>query len=270
MLVFRLLKGKSAMSALQGKVALITGGSSGIGLATAREFHAQGARVVLSGRDREKLEAVANQLGPHVLGVPTDVTKLSDLDELMARTQETFGKLDILFVNAGVADARTLAETDEAFFDLLMDTNFKGAYFTIQKALPLLNGQASIVLNGSINALVGMAGSSVYAASKAALHSLARTLSAELIGRGIRVNTITTGPTDTPIMKRAGYPPEVIEAHLKTLASQVPIKRLGHPEEVAKVALFLASSDSSFVVGAEIAADGGITANITPSPINNQ
>jgi NAD(P)-dependent dehydrogenase (short-subunit alcohol dehydrogenase family) len=173
--------------------------------------------------------------------------------------QETFGKLDILFVNAGVADARTLAETDEAFFDLLMNTNFKGAYFTIQKALPLLNGQASIILNGSINPLVGMAGSSVYAASKAALHSLARTLSAELIG-----------PTDTPIMRRAGYPPEVIEAHLKTLASQMPVKRLGHPEEVAKVALFLASSDSSFVVGAEIAADGGITANITPSPINNQ
>jgi len=137
----------------------------------------------------------------------------------MARTQETFGKLDILFVNAGVADARTLAETDEAFFDLLMDTNFKGAYFTIQKALPLLNSQASIILNGSINALVGMAGSSVYAASKAALHSLARTLSAELIGRGIRVNTITTGPTDTPIMKRADYPPEVIQAHKESLAS---------------------------------------------------
>lgn len=256
------------MSTLQGKVALITGGNSGIGLATAREFHAQGARVVLSGRDREKLEAVANQLGPDVLGVPTDVTKLSDLDSLMVCTQAAFGKLDILFVNAGIAESRPLEATDEAFFDMIMNTNFKGAYFTIQKALPLLNEQASIILNGSINALVGMAGSSVYSASKAAVHSLARTLSAELIGRGIRVNTITTGPTDTPILSRAEYPPEIIQVLKEEVARLSPIKRLGRPEEVAKVALFLASSDSSLVVGSEIAADGGITANIKPSPLN--
>jgi NAD(P)-dependent dehydrogenase (short-subunit alcohol dehydrogenase family) len=268
LLVSRSSKGKSAMGALQGKVALITGGNSGIGLATAREFHAQGARVVLSGRDREKLEAVANQLGQDVLAVPSDVTKLSDLDELMARTRAAFGKLDILFVNAGIAESKTLEATDEAFYDEIMDTNFKGAYFTIQKALPLLNGQASIILNGSINALVGMAGSSVYSASKAAVHSLARTLSAELIGRGIRVNTITIGPTDTPILNRAEYPPEVIQAHKESIARLSLIKRLGRPEEVAKVALFLASSDSSFVVGSEIAADGGITANIKPSPLN--
>jgi NAD(P)-dependent dehydrogenase (short-subunit alcohol dehydrogenase family) len=266
--LLRLLKGKSAMGALQGKVALITGGSSGIGLATAREFHAQGARVVLSGRDREKLEAVVNQLGSDILGVPTDVTKLSDLDELMARTRAAFGKLDILFVNAGIAEPRPLEATDEAFFDRMMSTNFKGAYFTIQKALPLFNDQASIIINGSINALVGIAGSSVYSASKAAVHSLARTLSAELIGRGIRVNTITIGPTDTPILQRADYPPEVLQAHKESIARLSPIKRLGRPEEVAKVALFLASSDSSFVVGSEIAADGGITANIKPSPLN--
>ncbi len=250
------------MGALQGKVALITGGTSGIGLATAREFHAQGARVVLSGRDRQKLEAVANQLSPDVVGVRSDVTKLSDLDELMARTRAAFGKLDILFVNAGIAASRPLEATDEAFFDRMMNTNFKGAYFTIQKALPLLNDQASIIINGSINALVGMPGASVYSASKAAVHSLARTLSAELIGRGIRVNTITTGPTDTSILMRANYPPKEAIARLS------PIKRLGRPEEVAKVALFLASSDSSFVVGAEIAADGGITANIKPSPFD--
>jgi NAD(P)-dependent dehydrogenase (short-subunit alcohol dehydrogenase family) len=256
------------MGALQGKVALITGGTSGIGLATAREFHAQGARVVLSGRDRQKLEAVANQLGPDVLGVRSDVTKLSDLDELMARTRAAFGKLDILFVNAGIADSRPLEATDEVFFDRMMNTNFKGAYFTIQKALPLLNDQASIIINGSINALVGMAGISVYSASKAAVHSLARTLSAELIGRSIRVNTITTGPTDTSIVMRADYPPEVIQARKEAIATLSPIKRLGRPEEVAKVALFLASSDSSFVVGAEIAADGGITANIKPSPLD--
>lgn len=255
------------MSVLEGKVALITGGSSGIGLATAKAFHTQGARVVLSGRDREKLEAVARQLGPHVLGVPTDVTKLSDLDELMARTQAAFGNLDILFVNAGIAEPRSLEATDEAFFERMMSTNFKGAYFTIQKALPLLNDQASIIINGSINALVGMAGSSVYSASKAAVHSLARTLSAELIGRGIRVNTITIGPTDTPILKRADDSPEVLQALQESIARLSPLKRLGRPEEVAKVALFLASSDSSFIVGSEIAADGGITANLKPSPV---
>lgn len=248
------------MSILQGKVALITGGSSGIGLATVREFHAQGARVVFTGRDRHKLEAVATQLGPDVLAVPTDVTKLSDLDTLMARTRETFGNLDILFVNAGIAGSKTLAETDEAFFDEMMDTNFKGAYFTLQKVLPLLNDQASIILTGSVAAVMGMAGNSVYSASKAALHSLARSLSAELIERGIRVNTINNGVIETPILERAGNPPEAVKELYKTFASQVPLKRLGRPEEVAKVALFLASSDSSFVVGTEITTDGGSTA----------
>ncbi len=245
------------MSTLQGKVALITGGSSGIGLATVKEFHAQGARVVFTGRDRHKLEAVATQLGPDVLAVPTDVTKLSDLDTLMARTRETFGNLDILFVNAGTAGGKTLAETDEASFDEMMNTNFKSAYFTLQKALPLLNDQASIILTGSVAAVRGMAGNSVYSASKAALHSLARSLSAELIGRGIRINTINTGVIETTILERAGNPPEVAKELYKTFASQVPLKRLGRPEEVAKVALFLASSDSSFIVGAEITTDGG-------------
>lgn len=225
---------------------------------------------MIAGRDRHKLEAVATQLGPDVAAIPTDVTKLSDLDALMARTRETFGNLDILFVNAGITGNRTLAETDEAFFDKLMDTNFKGAYFTIQRALPILNDQASIILAGAVSALVGGTAISVYSASKAALHSLARTLSAELLGRGIRVNTITTGPTETGIMERAGYPPEVVLAIRQGFASLVPVKRLGRPEEVAKVALFLASSDSSFVVGTEIAVDGGITASIGTSPVPNQ
>jgi NAD(P)-dependent dehydrogenase (short-subunit alcohol dehydrogenase family) len=225
---------------------------------------------VIAGRDRHKLEAVATQLGPDVAAVPTDVTKLSDLDALMARTRETFGNLDILFVNAGITGNRTLAETDEAFFDKLMETNFKGAYFTIQRALPILNDQASIILAGAVSALVGGTAISVYSASKAALHSLARTLSAELLGRGIRVNTITTGPTETGIMERAGYPPEVVLAIRQGFANLVPVKRLGRPEEVAKVALFLASSDSSFVVGTEIAVDGGITASIGTSPVPNQ
>ena len=225
---------------------------------------------MIAGRDRHKLEAVATELGPDVAAVPTDVTKLSDLDALMARTRETFGNLDILFVNAGITGNRTLAETDEAFFAKLMDTNFKGAYFTIQRALPILNDQASIILAGVVSALVGGTAISLYSASKAALHSLARTLSAELLGRGIRVNTITTGPTETGIMERAGYPLEVVLAIRQGFASLVPVKRLGRPEEVAKVALFLASSDSSFVVGTEIAVDGGITAYIGPSPVQKQ
>ena len=248
------------MSILQGKVALITGGSSGIGLATVREFHAQGAKVVFTGRDRQKLEAVVTQLGPDVLAVPTDITRLSDLDTLMVRTRETFGNLDILFVNAGTAGGKMLAETDEASFDEMMNTNFKSAYFTLQKALPLLNDHSSIILTGSVAAVMGMAGNSVYSASKAALHSLARSLSAELVGRGIRVNTINTGVIETTILERAGNPPEVVEELYKTFASHVPLKRLGRPEEVAKVALFLASSDSSFVVGTEITTDGGSTA----------
>jgi NAD(P)-dependent dehydrogenase (short-subunit alcohol dehydrogenase family) len=257
------------MKALQGKIALVTGGNSGIGLATVKTFHANGARVVFSGRDPETLAAIATELGPDVLAVQADVTRLSDLDKLMTRAHDTFGKLDILFVNAGIAASRPLEATDEAFFDRIMNTNFKGAYFTIQKALPLLNDQASIIINGSINALVGIAASSVYSASKAAVHSLARTLSAELIGRGIRVNTITIGPTDTSILNRADYPPEVIQTLKQAVIGISPIKRLGRPEEVAKVALFLASSDSSFIVGSEIAADGGITANIKPSPLNS-
>lgn len=258
------------MGVLQGKVALITGGNSGIGLATARAFHAQGASVVLSGRDRRKLEAVANQLGQNVLVVPSDITKLGDIDELMARAQAAFGKLDILFVNAGIVDSKPLEATDEAAFDTIINTNFKGAYFTIQKALPLLNNQASIIISGSINAMVGIAGSSAYSASKAAVHSLARTLSAELINRGIRVNTIVIGPTDTPILSSILNSPEAIQAHKQSIIGLSPIQRMGRPEEIANVALFLASSDSSFVVGSEIAADGGITANIKPSPLTHE
>jgi NAD(P)-dependent dehydrogenase (short-subunit alcohol dehydrogenase family) len=245
------------MSSLEGKVALVTGGNSGIGLATAREFHANGAKVVISGRDRGTLEEVSRQLGHDVLAVPTDVTKLSDIDQLMARAHETFGKLDILFVNAGIFKGAPLEEVDEGAFDEMMNANFKGAYFTIQKALPFLNKPASIIFNGSVNALTGIANSSLYTAGKGALHALARALAAELIGRGIRVNTITIGPTATQLLARSGSSQEILQAQDVARISRSPVKRLGRPEEVAKVALFLASDDSSFVVGSEIAADGG-------------
>jgi NAD(P)-dependent dehydrogenase (short-subunit alcohol dehydrogenase family) len=247
------------MSSLQGKVALVTGGNSGIGLATVKAFHANGAKVVFSGRDRQSLDKIAQELGQNVLAVQADVTKLSDLDTLIARTHETFGNIDVLFVNAGIATSRAIeAETEDSFAQVL-DTNLKGGYFTIQKALPILNEHASIIINGSINARMGIAHSSVYSASKAALHSLARTLSAEFADRGIRVNTLTIGPTETPIL--AGLTPESRASVVEGIVTRSPIKRLGRPEEVANAALFLASDDSSFVVGSEIATDGGLLFN---------
>jgi NAD(P)-dependent dehydrogenase (short-subunit alcohol dehydrogenase family) len=245
------------MSSLAGKVAVVTGGNSGIGLATARAFRANGAKVVITGRDRGTLEEVSRELGHDVPAVPMDVTKLSEIDQLMARTLETFGKLDILFVNAGIYKGAPLEEVDEAAFDEMLRANFKGAYFTVQKALPFLNQPASIIFNGSVNALTGIGDSSLYTANKGAIHALARALAAELIGRGIRVNTITIGPTATRLLTRSGSSPEILQAQDVARISRSPVKRLGHPEEVANVALFLASDDSSFVVGSEIAADGG-------------
>jgi len=169
------------MSSLEGKVAVVTGGNSGIGLATAREFLANGAKVVISGRDRGTLEEISRQLGPNVLAVPSDVTRLSDIDQLMAQAYKTFGKLDIVFVNAGIFKGAAVEEVDEAAFDEMLNANFKGAYFTVQKALPYLNEPASIIFNGSVNALTGIANSSLYTASKGAVHALARALSAELM-----------------------------------------------------------------------------------------
>jgi NAD(P)-dependent dehydrogenase (short-subunit alcohol dehydrogenase family) len=245
------------MNSIAGKVALVTGGNSGIGLATARAFHANGAKVVIAGRDRGTLEEVAHELGHDVLAVQADVTQLSDIDRLMARAYETFGNLDILFVNAGIYKGAPLEEVDEAAFDEMLNANFKGAYFTVQKALPFLNESASIIFNGSVNALTGIANSSLYTANKGAIHALARALGAELISRGIRVNTITIGPTATRLLSRSVTSQAILDAQDVARISRSPVKRLGRPEEVAKVALFLASDDASFVLGSEIAADGG-------------
>src|SRR5258708_20720226 len=222
-------KEKSVMSSLEGKVAVVTGGNSGIGLATAREFHANGAKVVISGRDRETLEEVARQLGPDVLAVQADVTKLRDIDQLMARAHETFGQLDIRFVNAGIYKGAPLEEVDEAAFDEMLNANFKGAYFTVQKALPFLNEPASIIFNGSVNALTGIANSSLYTANKGAVHALARALAAELIGRGIRVNTITIGPTPTRLLSRSGSSQELLPAHALPRTTLSPFNRLCRP-----------------------------------------
>ena len=244
------------MGKLEGKVAVITGGNSGIGLATAKEFREQGAKVVITGRDQQTLNAAKREMGGDVLAVRSDTSSLTEIDQLFATVKETFGHID---VNAGVGKFVPVEAVTEDLFDSIMDINFKGAYFTIQKALPLMNDNAAIILNTSINAHIGMPNSSVYAASKAALITLARTLSAELVGRGIRVNAISPGPINTPIFNRLGLPPEALEETAKNIRAQVPMKRFGRPEEIAKTALFLASSDSSFLLGTEIVADGGMS-----------
>lgn len=245
------------MGSLDGKVALVTGGNSGIGLATVREFHANGAKVIISGRNPETLEKVARELNHNVLAVQTDITRLGDIDNLMTRAYETFGKLDILFINAGIFKGAPLEEINEVAFDEMMNANFKGTYFTIQKALPILNQPASVIFNGSVNALTGINNSSLYTASKGAIHALARALATELIGRGIRVNTISIGPTSTHLLDRSESSQAILDAQDLARINHSPIKRLGNAEEIAKVALFLASDDSSFIVGSEVAADGG-------------
>jgi NAD(P)-dependent dehydrogenase (short-subunit alcohol dehydrogenase family) len=246
------------MGKLQGKVAVVTGGNSGIGLATAKEFSREGARVVITGRDRRTLDEAAREIGGEVLALRSDASSLADIEGLFAAVGERFGRVDVLFVNAGVGKFAPLEETTEELFDQIMDINFKGAYFTVKKALPLLSDGASVILNTSVVAHVGFPNSSVYSASKAALLSLVRTLSADLVGRGIRVNAVSPGPVETPIFGKMGLPPEALEETTKGFGRQVPLKRLGRPEEIAKTVLFLASPDSSFLLGAEIVADGGV------------
>ncbi|GAB4128478.1 MAG: SDR family oxidoreductase [Roseiflexaceae bacterium] len=249
------------MGKLDNKVAVITGGSSGIGYATARAFRAEGAHVVITARSAEALAAAAQELGSDVVAIPADTRKVADRAGLFAAVRERFGRVDVLFANAGIAGFSALGETSEAFLDDIMETNFKGVFFTIQQALPLLSTGASIILNGSVNAHVGFANASIYSASKAAVHSLARTLSAELAPRGIRVNTLNIGPVETPLYGKLGLPAEAVQGFAQAIGARLPIKRFGQPEEIAHAAVFLASTDSSFIVGAELTTDGGLSIN---------
>jgi len=243
----------------EGKTVVITGGNSGIGLATAKLFHAEGAKVAISGRDQKTLDEAAKTIGGDTLAVKADVSKLADIDKFFAQIGAKFGKIDALFANAGIAKFAPVGDSSEQMFDETFDINVKGLYFTVQKAIPLLNDNAAIVLNSSVVNTKGGAATSVYAASKAAVRSLARTFAGELVDRGIRVNVVSPGPISTPIFGRTGLPQAAVDEFATHIKSQVPMKRFGTPEEIGHAVLFLASSDASYITGVDLYVDGGLT-----------
>jgi NAD(P)-dependent dehydrogenase (short-subunit alcohol dehydrogenase family) len=246
------------MKRLEGKVAVVTGGNSGIGLASAKRLQNEGAHVAIAGRSQKTLNEAVNSIGNGILAVQADVSNLNDLDKLYQVVSQKLGKIDILFVNAGVAKFAPLASTPESLFDENFDINMKGAYFTIQKALPFLNDGASIILNTSVAGQKAVANASAYSATKSAMRSLAQTAAAELAERGIRVNSVAPGPIETPIFERTGLPKAALDDFSKTILEQVPLKRFGKPEEVAGAVAFLASSDASYITGVELNVDGGL------------
>jgi NAD(P)-dependent dehydrogenase (short-subunit alcohol dehydrogenase family) len=243
------------MDRLKDKRALITGGSSGIGLETARAFLREGARVAITARDPASLEAARKELGGDVVAIASDAGDAATQKKLAETVRQAFGKLDVLFLNAGIADMRPLEQWDESAFDRSLDTNFKGPFFLIQALLPIFNNPASVVLMTSINSHIGMPNSSVYGASKAAMLSLSRTLSGELIARGIRINAISGGPIATPLYGKLGMG----DSELKALQAQIPLRRLGTPSELAQTVVFFASDESAFTVGSELIVDGGMS-----------
>ena len=248
------------MGRLSGKVAVVTGGNSGIGLASAKAFIKEGAAAVyITGRNQEALDAAASQLGPKAIAVQADASKLEDIEKLLNQIQSAGQKIDVLFINAGIAPFAPLEQSSEEMLDNVMNINFRGPYFLIQKAIPLFSEKASVILNGTAAINRGMAGTTVYAASKAALASLAKTASAELIDRGVRVNLLNPGPIETPIFEKTGLPQEAIEDMATQIANTIPMKRFGQAPEVARAAVFIASEDSSYIVGSSINVDGGFS-----------
>lgn len=245
------------MKRFEGKVAVVTGGNSGIGLATAKRLQDEGANVAISGRSKKTLDEAVQTLGNGVLAVQADVSSLAEIDKLYAEVARKLGKIDVLFVNAGIAKFAPIGDTTESMFDEEFNINVKGAYFTIQKALPYLNEGASIVLNTSVAGSKGTQGATAYGATKAAMRSMARTIGAELVGRGIRVNAVAPGPIVTPIFGRTGLPKEAVDEFTKQILATNPMKRFGQPEEVASAVAFLASQDASYITGVELNVDGG-------------
>jgi NAD(P)-dependent dehydrogenase (short-subunit alcohol dehydrogenase family) len=245
------------MGTLEGKVALITGGNSGIGLATAKEFVDRGAYVFITGRRDPELAAAVKDIGRNVTGVRGDVSNLGDLDRLFAQIKREKGKLDIVFANAGVATYAPFGQITEEHYDSIFSINVKGLLFTVQKALPLMPDGSSIILNASIVASRGLPANSVYSATKAAVRSFARTWTTDLKHRRIRVNAVSPGPIETPGLNDLVASTGAGEQRLKALSSSVPLGRLGTPTEIAKAVVFLASDDSSYVTGTELFVDGG-------------
>ena len=247
------------MSTLKGKVAVVTGGNSGIGYSTAKKFKEEGATVIIIGRSKEKVNTAATELG--VKGVVADVSSLSAIDNVVNEIKSEYGNIDTLFVNAGVFIPAPVGQITEDMFDNLMNINFKGAVFTIEKFLPILNNAASIINLSSINAYTGMPNTAVYGASKAALNSYTRTAATELAPRKIRVNAVNPGPIATPIFSKTGMSEEQLKGMGEAMQNRIPLKRYGQPEEIAELVTFLASDKASFITGSEYNIDGGVNIN---------
>lgn len=247
------------MNRLLNKRALITGGTSGIGLETARQFIAEGARVVITGTNPKTLEAARAELGEAAVVIRADAGDVAGQKVLADAVAAALGGLDVAFLNAGIAELRPIEQWDEASYDRLFATNLKGPFFLIQALLPILADPSSIVLNTSVNAHIGFPNTSVYAASKAALISMARTLSGELIRRGVRINSISPGPISTPLYDKLGLGEEALKQVAASIQAQVPAGRFGRPSEIAKAAVFLASDESAYTVGADLLIDGGMS-----------
>jgi len=246
------------MKKLDNKVAVVTGGNSGIGLATAKLFAQQGAKVLITGRNEKTINEAVINIGNGAKGIVADIAELKNIDKVYDKVNSDFGKIDVLVLNAGVFNGAPLADYTEEMFDHVVGVNLKGVFFSVQKALPFLNDGASIIITGSTVGDKGMAGLAAYSATKAAVRSLARGFSAELLGRKIRVNVLSPGPIDTPIFGRGGGTDEEVNASKAHFAGSVPIKRLGTSEEMAAGFLYLASDDSQYMVGGELLLDGGI------------
>ncbi|MFZ0225202.1 MAG: glucose 1-dehydrogenase [Candidatus Nitrosopolaris sp.] len=245
---------------LEGKIAVITGGNSGIGLATAQRFVQEGAFVFISGRRQDELDKAVKQIGRNAMGVQGDVSNLADLDRLYETVKQQKGRIDILFANAGVADVAPLGSITESHFDKIVSVNLKGLLFTVQKALPLFQDGGSIILTASVGGSKGFEGISVYDATKAAVRSFARSWTVDLKNRKIRVNAVSPGPIATPMLssRGMGLSEEQFEEFKKNALSMVPLGRMGHPDEIAKAVSFLASDDSSYITGIELFVDGGL------------
>ncbi len=243
---------------LEGKIAVITGGNSGIGLATAKRFVSEGAYVFITGRRQKELYAAVSEIGKNAIGIQGDVSNLTDLDKLYNAVKDKKGHLDILFANAGIAQFARLGEISEEHFDKIFDINVKGLLFSVQKALPILQDGSSIILNASVGSSKGIEETSVYSAAKAAVRSFARTWTTDLRHRKIRVNAISPGPIDTPIFSSLTRNEEQMEQFKKYIINTVPMGRMGSPDEIAKAVSFLASDESSYITGIELFVDGGI------------